>query len=81
MIIACRGQRLSSKAVSEMIDALDMGALVEHLRSDGYALQPVRAPKGLSRGRLRVRLSWTKTDGDISFTVRHTIALHQPELR
>jgi len=80
MIITCRGQRINGAAVAELIAALTIEPVSNVLKREGFTLKPVRAPKGLNNGRLTLRLTWTKTDGDCSFTVRQTVTLQQPRL-
>jgi hypothetical protein len=43
----------------------------------GYALHPVRAPRGLARGELVYRLTWSKTEENATLTVRATVRLRQ----
>lgn len=80
MIIVCRGQRIDGNAVADLVAALSLEPVSEVLRREGFALRPVRAPKRLNNGRLTLRMTWTKTDGDMSLTVRQTVMLHQPRI-
>jgi hypothetical protein len=71
-----RAGRAATAALVAEIEASELHIL---LAGQGFALQPLRIPAGLTRGDLRLRLTWKKTDGAEVRTVRLTHVVTVPD--
>ena len=78
MKLVCNGQRLSARALSELMSAVGQSELGALMRELGYTLSPPRAPRGLHNGDLVVRLTWWRAEANATITVRSTVRVRAP---
>lgn len=79
MKIVCDGHRLGREEAAGLMADAQQSQLGALMRSLGYTLQPLRAPRGLTNGQVIIRLTWSKREANAVMTVRTTIRLHAPK--
>ena len=80
-MIACNGKRASRATRAEVLAEIEATRLHEMLRQDGFRLMPLRLPRGLPGGNLRLRLVWKKAQGGESQVVRFDHVVTAPDRR
>lgn len=79
MIVVCNGRRMARQAFAALATAIGQLPLSELMQREGYTLQPVRAPRGLTNGEVVLRLTWSKAEANATIVVRSTVRLRAPK--
>lgn len=77
MIVVTSGRRQGQMMTKTIMAEIEATGLHQCLSDIGFRLQPFRMPAGLTRGNLRLRLTWKKESGGEVQTVRltHTVTV------
>lgn len=70
--IVCNGHRVGQREAIRIIGQIEAIPLHQLLTGQGFHLRPIRLPRGLAQGNLRIRLTWKKTAGAEVQIVRFT---------
>ena len=69
-MIACDGKRASRAVRAAVLAEVEATGLHSWAVGNGFRLMPLRLPRGLPGGNLRLRLMWKKTGGGETQVVR-----------